>query len=237
MINQALTRTRTRARILVAQPDATSFKLIKDTLQAEGHEVSGANDGEEALRQLSLHPPQLIVLDVMLPKRSGFEVCRRIRSEKTLPHLAILALTAGAEEAEIAFDLGADDHVTKPFTELELVLRIKRLLRTHQQAPTEPDVEEIALVGLHLDIPRQQTTVEGRQVHLTFTEFKLLKVLAQRRGRVQSRARLLQDVWDYNRILDTRTVDTHVLRLRRKLGTARRYLESVRGIGYRFVET
>jgi two-component system phosphate regulon response regulator PhoB len=237
MINQALTNNRTRTKILIAQPDAKTFGLIKDRLEGEGHEVLGATDGEEALRQLSLHLPHLIVLDVTLPRRSGFEVCKQIRSDKTLSHLAILALTARAEEAEIAFNLGADDHVTRPFTELELILRIRRLLRARQPLPAGPEADEIAIEDLHLDIPRYEATVEGRQVHLTLTEFKLLKVLAQRRGRVQTRERLLCDVWDYNRFLPTRTVDTHVQRLRRKLGAAQRYLESVRGVGYRFAET
>jgi DNA-binding response OmpR family regulator len=237
MINQALTSTGIRTQVLVAQPDAKSLKLIKDKLEGEGHDVLGAIDGEEALKHLSLYLPHLIVLDVMLPKRSGFEVCKQIRSDKNFSRVAILALTARAEEAEIAFELGADDHVTKPFADLELILRIKRLLRARLPLPTEPDVDEIALEDLHLDIPRHEATIEGRQVHLTLTEFKLLKVLAQRRGRVQTRERLLCDVWDYNRFLPTRTVDTHVLRLRRKLGAAQRYLESVRGVGYRFAET
>jgi two-component system phosphate regulon response regulator PhoB len=236
MMNQTLDNTPTGTKILVAQKDANAFRLIRDKLKGEGCDVLGATNGEEALAKIPLHLPNVIVLDVMLPIRSGFEVCKLIRSDKTLARLAILALTATAQEAEIAFDMGADDHVTRPFTEPELILRIRRLLRTYQPVPGEPEVEEIAVEDLHLDIRRHQTTVEGKQVHLTLTEFKLLKVLAQRRGRVQTRERLLHDVWAYNRFLVTRTVDTHVLRLRRKLGTAQRYLESVRGVGYRFVE-
>jgi two-component system, OmpR family, phosphate regulon response regulator PhoB len=236
MINQTLDNTPTGTKILVAQRDANAFRLIRDTIKGEGYDVIGATNGEEVLSKIPLQLPSVIVLDVMLPIRSGFEVCKQIRSDKRFSHIAILALAATAEEAEIAFDLGVDDHVTKPFTELELTLRIRRLLRTRPSLPTEPEVDEIALDDLHLDIPRHETTVEGRQVHLTSTEFKLLKVLAQRRGRVQTRERLLYDVWDYNRFLATRTVDTHVQRLRRKLGAAQRYLESVRGVGYRFAE-
>jgi two-component system phosphate regulon response regulator PhoB len=237
MINQALANTRIRTQILIAQPDAKSSALIKEKLEGEGHEVLSATDGEEVLKQVSLHLPHLVVLDVMLPRLSGFEVCKQIRSDKTSSHVAILALTTRAEEAEIAFDLGADDHVTRPFADLELILRIRRLLRSRQPLSAEPEADEIAVEDLHLDIPRHETTVEGRQVHLTLTEFKLLKVLAQRRGRVQTRERLLYDVWDYNRFLATRTVDTHVQRLRRKLGAAQRHLESVRGVGYRFAQT
>jgi two-component system phosphate regulon response regulator PhoB len=237
MINQTLANPRAGTRILIAQKGANSFRVIKARLKDEGYDVAGATNGEEALEKIPLHLPSLIVLDLMLPARSGFEVCKQVRSDKRFSHIAILALTARAEEAEIAIDLGADDHVTKPFTELELMLRIRRLLRAHRVVPAEADAEEIAMEDLHLDIPRHETTVEGRHVHLTLTEFKLLKVLAQRRGRVQTRERLLHDVWDYNCSLDTRTVDTHVLRLRRKLGAAQRYLESVRGVGYRFAES
>jgi two-component system, OmpR family, phosphate regulon response regulator PhoB len=237
MISRTAIRPPLKAKILVAQNDANSAGQLKLSLGDEGYEVVSATDGEEAMKQIPLQLPSLIVLDLMLPTRSGFELCRQIRSDKAFSHLAILAVTSRAEEAEIAFELGADDHVIKPFTGLELSLRIRRLLRARHFAPPEADEDEIAVKNLRLDVPRHKATVEGKRLDLTFTEFKLLKVLAQRRGRVQTRERLLQDVWDYNCYLDTRTVDTHVLRLRRKLGAARSYLESVRGVGYRFAET
>ena len=148
----------------------------------------------------------------------------------------ILMLTARAEEADriVGLELGADDYVTKPFSPRELVLRIKRLLRSGAQANETPD--QIQWKELSLDISRHQATVKGKAIDLTATEFKLLAVLAQRRGRVQSREQLLQDVWEYDNLIDTRTVDTHMRRLREKLGAAAKYLDTVRGVGYRFVE-
>ena len=150
----------------------------------------------------------------------------------------ILMLTAKAAEIDrvLGLELGADDYVTKPFSPRELILRVKRLLRTGQPAAPGVKQDEITLKDLSLDIPRHQATVRGRSIDLTATEFRLLTVLAQRRGRVQSREQLLQDVWDYDNIIDTRTVDTHMRRLREKLGTAAKYLDTVRGVGYRFVE-
>jgi DNA-binding response OmpR family regulator len=132
-------------------------------------------------------------------------------------------------------ELGADDYITKPFSPRELVLRIKRLLRSGGSA--EESTDRIEWKELCVDIPRHQATVKGKPLDLTATEFKLLLVLVQRRGRVQSRDQLLQDVWEYDNLIDTRTVDTHMRRLREKLGPVAKYLETVRGVGYRFVES
>jgi two-component system phosphate regulon response regulator PhoB len=145
-------------------------------------------------------------------------------------------LTAKAAEIDrvLGLELGADDYVTKPFSPRELVLRVKRLLRSEPAPASETD--RIVWKELCVDVPRHRATVKGKPLDLTATEFKLLTILAQRRERVQSRERLLQDVWEYDRLIDTRTVDTHIRRLREKLGQAAKYLETVRGVGYRFVQ-
>jgi two-component system phosphate regulon response regulator PhoB len=159
-----------------------------------------------------------------------------LRRDPRVSATPIIMLTAKAAEIDrvLGLELGADDYVTKPFSPRELVLRVKRLLRVDPTAPVKQD--EIVLKELRLDVPRHQATVRSRPVDLTATEFKLLTVLAQRRGRVQSREQLLQDVWEYDNLIDTRTVDTHMRRLREKLGPAARYLDTVRGVGYRFLE-
>jgi two-component system, OmpR family, phosphate regulon response regulator PhoB len=223
--------------ILVVHEDKNLLRLLQCALAGEGCEVAGATNGDEALKQIPLLLPSLIVLDLALPLRSGFEICRQLRGETGFGRIPVLVLAARTDEAEIALDLGADDHVAGPFAFSELLLRMRRLLRAWRPDGMETGEAEIALDELHVDIARHEATVLGTPVRLTSTEFKLLAVLTQRRGRVQTRERLLRDVWDYNSRVDTRTVDTHVLRLRRKLGPACRHLESVRGVGYRMVES
>jgi two-component system phosphate regulon response regulator PhoB len=216
------------------EPDA--IDLIKFNLKAAGYEVVTAADGEEALKKTRSLLPDLIILDLMLPEVDGLEVCKILRRDTRVSGIPIIMLTAKAAEIDrvLGLELGADDYVTKPFSPRELVLRVKRLLRA---GPTAGDKEdEIKLKELSLDIPRHQASVKGKAIDLTATEFKLLTVLAQRRGRVQSREQLLQDVWEYDNLIDTRTVDTHMRRLREKLGPAARYLDTVRGVGYRFIE-
>jgi two-component system phosphate regulon response regulator PhoB len=146
----------------------------------------------------------------------------------------MLTAKAGEIDRVLGLELGADDYVTKPFSPRELVLRVKRLLRTQDESQSKLD--QIKLKDLSIDAARHQVTVKGKNVELTATEFKLLTVLIQRRGRVQSRDQLLQDVWEYDHLIDTRTVDTHMRRLREKLGAAAHYLDTVRGVGYRFLE-
>jgi len=180
--------------------------------------------------------PNLIILDLMLPEVDGMEVCKILRRDQRTSGIPIIMLTAKAAEIDrvLGLELGADDYVTKPFSPRELVLRVKRLLRSH--VTPEEKTERVVWKELTIDVPRHQVSVMGKNVELTATEFKLLTVLAQRRGRVQSRDQLLHDVWEYDNLIDTRTVDTHMRRLREKLGPASKYLDTVRGVGYRFVE-
>ena len=225
-----------KQKILVVDDEPDAVELIEFNLKASGYEVVTATDGQEAIQKTRDVLPDLIVLDLMLPEVDGMEVCKILRRDGRTSAIPILMLTAKAAEIDrvLGLELGADDYVTKPFSPRELVLRIKRLLRSSTAPETKAD--QITWKDLSIDLPRHEVRVKGKLVDLTATEFKLLTVLAQRRGRVQSREQLLRDVWDYDNLIDTRTVDTHMRRLREKMGPASKYLDTVRGVGYRFVE-
>jgi phosphate regulon transcriptional regulator PhoB len=222
-----------KAKILVVDDEPDVVQLIEYNLRAAGYDAIHALDGEEALNKARTSSPDLIILDLMLPEVEGFDVCKILRREPGTSAIPIVMLTAKASETDrvLGLELGADDYVTKPFSPRELVLRVKRLLRN--AAPQEDSSERLQIGELSIDVPRHQATVEGRPVDLTATEFRLLTVLVKRRGRVQSREQLLRDVWEYDTRVDTRTVDTHMRRLREKLGSAAKYLDTVRGVGYR----
>jgi two-component system phosphate regulon response regulator PhoB len=217
------------------EPDA--LELIGFNLKAAGYEVHAAADGEEAVSKARKVAPDLILLDVMLPEVDGLEVCKILRRDPATSRIPIIMLTAKAAEIDrvLGLDLGADDYVTKPFSPRELVLRIKGLLKRSGAVETN-QANQVTIGNLFIDIPRHAVTVKGKKLDLTPTEFKLITMLAQRRGRVQSREQLLRDVWGYNNLIDTRTVDTHMRRLRDKLGPAAKCIDTVRGVGYRFVE-
>ncbi len=225
-----------KLKILVVDDEPDALELISYNLKAAGFDVATAADGEEALKKARNAQPALIILDVMLPEVDGLEVCKTLRREPATASVPIIMLTAKAAEIDrvLGLELGADDYVTKPFSPRELILRVKALLR--RRNPTEPEADNMDFVDLKIDIPRHEVQVAGKRVELTATEFKLLTVLAERKGRVQSREALLRDVWEYDNFIDTRTVDTHMRRLRDKLGGAARYLDTVRGVGYRFVD-
>ena len=216
------------------EPEAV--ELVEFNLKQAGFDVVTADDGAEALKKAKAMLPALIVLDLMLPEIDGLEVCKLLRRDSATARIPILMLTAKAAEIDrvLGLELGADDYVTKPFSPRELVLRIKKILQ-RGQAPAEKR-ETMRFGDLALDVPRHLLTWKGKPIELTATEFKLLTVLAQRAGRVQSRDTLLRDVWEYDTAIDTRTVDTHMRRLREKLGPAAKHLDTVRGVGYRFVE-
>ena len=225
-----------KPKVLVVDDEPDALELIEFNLKGAGFDVVTAADGEEALRLARSHAPDLVLLDLMLPEVDGLEVCKILRRDSSTSSLPIIMVTAKAGEVDrvLGLELGADDYVTKPFSPRELVLRVKNLLRRRTAA--DQKAERFQVHELLIDLPRHLVTVQGRSVELTATEFKLLTVLAQRRGRVQSREQLLRDVWNYENVIDTRTVDTHVRRLREKLGRAARFLDTVRGVGYRFAE-
>ncbi len=225
-----------KPRILVVDDEPEAVELVEFNLKQAGYAVSTAADGAEALKKAHAQPPDLIVLDVMLPEMDGFEACKVLRLDPATAKVPIIMLTAKAAEIDrvLGLELGADDYLTKPFSPRELLLRIKKILA--RGATEEKPKDQLRYGDLLIDIPRHIASWKGKAIELTATEFKLLTVLAQRSGRVQSRDHLLRDVWEYDSLIDTRTVDTHMRRLREKLGAASKHLDTVRGVGYRFVE-
>ncbi|MBI1883747.1 MAG: response regulator transcription factor [Chlamydiae bacterium] len=225
-----------KKRVLIIEDDDNISKLIAYNLEKSGFETFVGMSGEEAFKVLDQKMVDFIILDLMLPGMDGLEVCRLIRQDARWKRIPVLMLTAKGEEVDrvVGLELGADDYMVKPFSPRELVLRIKAILR---RVSVEASPKEILEVGaLKIDIPRHEVTFQKRGIELTPMEFKLLCVLIERRGRVQSRDRLLADVWDVHAEIDTRTIDTHVKRLREKLGKAGDGIETVRGMGYKFKE-
>jgi two-component system phosphate regulon response regulator PhoB len=221
--------------ILIVEDERDVIDLLTLNLRrAGGFNVSTAADGVTGLKKAREEKPALVILDLMLPGISGLELCKILKSEPQTRDIAILMLTAKAEEIDrvLGLEFGADDYVTKPFSPREVILRIHAILRRGSQA----EHGEIAVDGISLDPARHRVAVNGKLIHLTSIEFKLLQTLIVRRGRVQSRDRLLNEVWGYEAMIDTRTVDTHVRRLRAKLGKLGAAVETVRSFGYRFRE-
>lgn len=225
-----------RKKILIIEDDKHISKLVKYNLERGGFECVVTGTGEEALEVLNKQPVDLIILDIMLPGMDGFETCRQIKQDSLLSSIPIIMLTAKGEEVDriVGFELGADDYVVKPFSPRELVLRVKAVLK--RDKPAESNKEILRIDKLTVDISRHRVTIEDNQVHLTSLEFELLVVLMERMGRVQSREKLLNDVWDIAADVSSRTIDTHITRLRQKLGRMGELIETVRGIGYRFKE-
>lgn len=223
-------------RILVVDDEPDAIELIRFNLKASGYEVLTAEDGEEALAKARKFSPDMILLDVMLPEIDGLEVCKILRRDPATASLPIIMLTAKASEIDrvLGLEFGADDYVTKPFSPRELMLRVRNLLKRKESSKEE--VERFQVRDIELDVAKYEVKIMGQPIDLTPTEFKLLQILMERKGRVQSRDRLLQDVWGYDQLIDTRTVDTHVRRLREKMGEAADYVTTVRGVGYRLME-
>ncbi len=221
-------------RVLVVDDEADIVALVAYHLVKAGYRVSMASSGTEALEAARRERPALIVLDLMLPGMSGYEVIEQIRASEATRHIAVLMLTARREESDRiqGLSLGADDYLTKPFSPQELVLRVAAILR-RSGAGAAASNDLLAIGPLSIDRASHLVHVDGEPVELTPTEFKLLLTLAERRGRVQARAHLLETVWEAAPDIQTHTVDMHVQRLRAKLGVAGDLIETVRGFGYR----
>lgn len=225
-----------KAKILVVDDEPDAVELVAFNLRQSGYSVTTAADGAEALQKARTQLPDLVVLDVMLPEMDGFEICKLLRHDPATEKMPIIMLTAKASEVDrvLGLELGADDYLTKPFSPRELMLRVKKMLG--RSRPSEESRDTMRFNDLLIDVPKHIVSWRGKPIELTATEFKLLVLLARRAGRVQSRDALLRDVWEYDSVIDTRTVDTHMRRLREKLGNASKHLDTVRGVGYRFVE-
>lgn len=222
--------------VLIVDDEQDLLTTLQYNFEREGFKTRTATTGAEALTQAALlPPPDLVLLDLMLPDFPGTEVCRRLRALEATKNTPVIMLTAKTEEIDrvVGFEIGADDYVTKPFSVRELLLRVRAVLRrTASAAPARPAAIEIA--SLRVDIEAHQVWVGDKKVALTALEFKLLMALAGNPGRVQTRKHLLDHVWGIQADVSTRTVDTHVKRLRQKLGVVGESIETLRGVGYRF---
>jgi two-component system phosphate regulon response regulator PhoB len=223
------------ARILVVEDEKDLQDVLAYNLRKAGHEPVIVGLGHEALERARADAPDLILLDLMLPDMPGTDVCRTLKGDPATKHIPVVMLTARGEEIDrvVGFELGADDYVPKPYSMRELTLRLAAILR--RRAAPSTDGPGLTVFGrLRIDREGHRVWVDAQEVALTALELRLLCTLYDRRGRVQSRAVLLDEVWRMSSDVNTRTVDTHVKRLREKLGDAGAYLETVRGVGYRF---
>ena len=225
------------SRVLVVEDEADLSELIAHHLREAGHDVVTAATGSVALAEIQRTRPDLVLLDVMLPDITGLEICRRLRRNSETVRLPVIMLTAKGAEVDrvVGFEVGADDYVVKPFSPRELLLRVEAILRRVAVPVDQDGPQAITLGSLVIDVPAHRVEVDGQAIELTALEFRLLMDLATRAGRVQSRNALLERVWGYAPDVETRTVDTHVKRLREKLGAGAKYVETVRGVGYRAV--
>jgi two-component system phosphate regulon response regulator PhoB len=224
-------------KILVADDEPDVLELLRPSLTGAGYLVISAVDGQTALDKARMEKPDLVLLDLKMPVLSGFDVCKALKSDAATAQIPLVILTAMTTEVDriVALEIGAEDYVTKPFSPRELILRIRALLRrSHKDAP-QAAVKQLG--GLVVDTSRYSVQLKGRPIRLTPIEFKLLESLIDHRGHLQSRESLLQNVWSGDTSITARTVDTHIQRLREKLGPASRWIETVRGKGYKILES
>ena len=224
------------SRVLVIEDEPDIRKTIDYNLSKESFEVIQAASIEEGEKALASNKIDVIILDLMLPDGSGLTLCRDIKSEPNTKNIPVIILTAKTEEVDrvVGFELGADDYVTKPFSVRELILRVKAILKRGVSTEIQTDNAQDTFGGLTLNYDEYQAYINNEEISLTALEFKLLKHLINRKGRVQTRDQLLEDVWGYSSNVTTRTVDTHIKRLREKLGIVGEHIQTIRGVGYRF---
>jgi two-component system phosphate regulon response regulator PhoB len=224
--------------VLLVDDEKDLLSLLDFNLRAAGFETFLATSGDQALQQLRRRVPDLILLDLMLPDISGTEVCRQVKADPRTGRVPVVMLTARGDEVDrvVGFEMGADDYVTKPFSLPELILRVRAVVRRAAGAGRSSEQAPRQVGPISVDLDAHRAFVEGKEIQLTPLEFRLLTTFLTRPRRVQSREQLLQDVWDISSELETRTVDTHVKRLRQKLGSGRDLLETVRGVGYRLAD-
>ena len=222
--------------ILVVEDEPDINKTVSYNLANEGFQPISALNLEEADIKLSTNNVSLIILDLMLPDGSGLDFCKTIKSSNIYKNIPVIIVTAKGDEVDkvVGFELGADDYVTKPFSVRELMLRIKAILKRNTQEGTPKSNSVISFDGLNVNEESHEVYVNDVEINLTALEFKLLKHLLDRRGRVQTRDQLLEEVWGYSSHVTTRTVDTHVKRLREKLKEMGKHIQTIRGVGYRF---
>ena len=224
-------------RILVVDDEPDVTELLKYQLEQEGYACEALNDPVLFVGRARAFHPDLLIFDIMMPEMTGLQLCRIVRSDPAMQHIPIIFLTARGETEDRVkgLETGADDYLSKPFNSKELLLRVKNVLNRAKHTPSVEAQTNIQIGGVVLDADCHQVTINGQAVDLTATEFRLLALLMERKGRVQSRENLLVNVWHYDSEIETRTVDTHVRRVREKLGPYANKIETVRGLGYRAV--
>lgn len=226
------------SKVLIIEDDKDISELVDYNLRQEKIICDISSNGADGLNRARRNTPDLVILDLMLPDMGGLEICKALKTDSKTKNIPVLILTARGEEVDrvVGFEVGADDYLTKPFSPRELVLRVKAILRRLKEREWNQNTETQAFGILHIDPTKFQVKVGKEEVRLTAIEFKLLQHLLSNKGRVCTRDILLDRVWGYDAALTTRTVDTHIKRLRSKLGKAGDYIETIRGIGYRFLE-
>jgi two-component system phosphate regulon response regulator PhoB len=224
--------------VLVVEDEKDLAELLAFNLEKEGYAATCIHDGKQGLERATADLPDLVILDLMLPGMLGTEVCKALRKDQRTAHIPIIMITAKGDEIDrvVGFEVGADDYIVKPFSTREVALRIKAVMRRFEHEVQASTSEHLAIGDIIIDKQRHTVISAGTEIDLTSTEYKLLLFLAEKNGCVQSREKLLQSVWSYNNTGDTRTVDTHVTRLRGKLGPPGDVIKTVRGFGYKIEE-